>query len=87
LEVGLDNSFMSGVLASHNRSAHDQSIDYGMREWWRLSGVVKLEKPAHDDLQASRVAVENILVLRPMKAAHDVGLGFFAAHCSCSEGF
>lgn len=79
LEIGLDNSFMSGPLPSQNRSAHDQSIDWGVREWWRLSGVMKLENPARDDLQASRVAVENIFVLRPMKAAHDMGLGFLAA--------
>jgi hypothetical protein len=37
IEMGLDNSIMSNN--SGNRSAHDQSIDYGLREWWRLSAV------------------------------------------------
>ena len=77
VEVGLDNSIMSS--GSDNRSAHDQSIDYGVREWWRLSAVMKLENPATDEPRASRAAVENIFVLRSMKAEHDVGLGFFAA--------
>ena len=77
VEIGLDNSIMSG--GSGNRSAHDQSIDYGVREWWRLSAVMKLENPVGDELRASRIAVENVFVLRSMKAAHDVGLGFFAA--------
>ena len=83
LEIGLDNSFFGGVPRNNNlnRSAHDQSIDYGVREWWRLSAVLKLENPDQSDLHASRVAVENIFVLRPMdeKKKQDVGVGFFAS--------
>ncbi len=83
LEIGLDNSFFGGVPRNNNlnRSAHDQSIDYGVREWWRLSAVLKLENPDLGDLHATRVAVENIFVLRPMdeKKKQDVGVGFFAS--------
>jgi hypothetical protein len=82
LEIGFDNSIMSRLPTSQHRGAHDQSIDYGVREWWRLSAVMKLESPAvHGALQASRVAVENLFVLKPMSAAQaqDVGIGFFAA--------
>ena len=79
LEIGLDNSIMSGPLPSQNRSAHDQSIDWGVREWWRLSAVMKLENPTVDNFRASRVAVENIFVLRPLKQSNDIGLGLFAA--------
>ena len=81
LEIGFDNSAMSRPSPSQNRSAHDQSIDYGLREWWRLSAVMKLENPARDDLRASRVALESIFVGRPMKPerVQDVAIGFFAA--------
>ena len=81
LEIGFDNSAMLRPSPSQNRSAHDQSIHYGLREWWRLSAVMKLEDPARHDLQASRVALESIFVLKPMSAgqAQDLGIGFFAA--------
>ena len=83
LEIGFDNSFFGGLPRNSNlnRSAHDQSIDYGVREWWRLSAVLKLENPDQGDLHATRVAVENIFVLRAMdeKKKQDVGVGFFAA--------
>ena len=80
-EIGFDNSIMSRPSPAQNRSAQDQSIDYGLREWWRLSAVMKLEDPAGHDLQASRVALESIFVLRPMKPERlrDVGIGLFAA--------
>ena len=81
LEIGFDNSAMSRPSPSQNRSAHDQGIHYGMREWWRLSAVMKLEDPARHDVQASRVALESIFVLRPMKPerVRDVEIGLFAA--------
>ena len=60
LEIGLDNSFFGGVPRNNNlnRSAHDQSIDYGVREWWRLSAVLKLENPDHGDLHAEHECLE-----------------------------
>jgi hypothetical protein len=81
IEIGSDNSIIARPSPSQNRSVHDQSVDYGVREWWRLSAVMKLENPARDDLQTSRVALESIFVLRPMKPGQvqDVGIGFFAA--------
>ena len=47
LELGLDNSVFWGVPRGRglNRSAHDQSLDYGVSSWWRLSGVIKVENP------------------------------------------
>lgn len=83
LEIGLDNTFLSGLPRGGgiNRSAHDQSIDYGVREWWRVSAVLKLENPADADPRATRIGFENIFVLRPMdeKKKQDIGIGFFAA--------
>jgi hypothetical protein len=66
---------------SLNRSAHDQSFDYGLRDWWRLSGVVKLENPDEGDFRVARTAVENTFVLKPVdeKRPVDVGAGWFTA--------
>lgn len=45
LELGLDNTWHRGVPRDRgsdiNRSAHDQSLDYGLRDWWRLSALRK----------------------------------------------
>lgn len=83
LELGLDNSVLLGLPrgANLNHSAHDQSLDYGVRDWWRLSGVVKLENPDDADFRVARMAVENIFVLRPVddKRPFDLGVGWFAA--------
>jgi hypothetical protein len=46
LELGLDNTLQGAIKRREdNRSAHDQSLDYGVTNWWRLCGVVKLEDP------------------------------------------
>jgi hypothetical protein len=83
LELGLDNSVLLGLPrgANLNHSAHDQSLDYGVRDWWRLSGVIKLENPDDADFRVARAAVENVFVLRPVddKRPFDLGVGWFAA--------
>ena len=82
LELGLDNTVHGGLPTSVlNRSAHDQSVDYGLRDWWRLSGVLKLENPDDLSFRAAKVAVENIFVLKAVddKRSRDVGFGWFAS--------
>ena len=81
--VAQDNSVLLGLPrgANLNHSAHDQSLDYGVRDWWRLSGVIKLKNPDDADFRVARTAVENIFVLRPVddKRPFDLGVGWFAA--------
>jgi hypothetical protein len=85
LEAGLDNTAHGGVPRDRgsevNHSAHDQSLDYGMRDWWRLSGVLKLENPQDAEFRVAKVAVENIFVLKAIdnERRNDIGLGWFAA--------
>jgi len=83
LELGLDNSVLLGLPRGFalNRSAHDQSIDYGLRDWWRLSGVIKLENPDETDFRVARAVAENLFVVKPVdeKRSADVGLGWFVA--------
>jgi hypothetical protein len=85
LELGLDNTLHTGVPhdpgAAVNRSVHEQSLDYGLLSWWKVSGVLKLEKPEEDAFRANAVALENLIVLRPMAESkpRDVALGWFTS--------
>jgi hypothetical protein len=80
LELGLDNTVQGGVRRrDDNRSAHDVSLDYGVTNAWRLSGVLKLENPVHEDFRVARTAVENIWVLRPVPKAGGVGVAWFTS--------
>jgi hypothetical protein len=81
LEFGTSNSFQSGLPrdGGFNRRAHDKSLDYGVTERWRLSGIAKFERPDGEALRFAALGVENLFVLRPIddKRTHDVGLGWF----------
>jgi len=80
LELGLDNTLQGGIKRREdNRSAHDQSLDYGVTNWWRLSGVIKLENPVDEDFRIARTSVENIWVLRPTPKDGGVGFGWFTS--------
>lgn len=85
LELELDNTLHLGVPrdrgADVNRSAHEQSINYGLRDWWRLSAVLKLEDPQDVDLRIAKTAVENLFVLKAIddRYPRDIGLGWFTA--------
>ena len=85
LELGLDNTLHRSVPRDRgtdvNRSAHDQSLDYGLRDWWRLSGALNVENPQDVDFRIARTAVENLFVLRAIddKRPHGVGFGWFTA--------
>lgn len=81
LELGLDNTVQGRLPpdANLNRSAHDQSLDYGVSDRWRLSGVFKLENPDADHLRFAKAAVENIFVLKPIPKQHGIGLGWFTS--------
>ena len=85
LELGLDNAAQQGLPRNRgsgvNRSAHDQSLDYGLRDWWRLSAVLKLENPQDADFRIAKTAVENLFLLKAIAdtRAHDIGLGWFTA--------
>ena len=77
IELGFDNAIFSG--RAENRSAHEQVIHFGLRDWWRLSGAIEWENPTYGDIHASHLAVENVFVLRPMTQRYNMGLGLFAA--------
>lgn len=83
LEFGLDNSVQISLPrgANLNRSVHDQSLDYGLRDWWRLSGVLKLENPSESDFRVARTAVENLFVLKAVddRRPTDIGIGWFTS--------
>jgi hypothetical protein len=80
LELGLDNTVHAGVARrDDNRSGHDQSLDYGVAKWWRLSAVMKLENPLNDELRLARASVENLWVLRELPQAGGFGLGWFTS--------
>jgi hypothetical protein len=80
LELGLDNTVQAGISRPDaNRSAHDQSLDYGVTDWWRLSGVIKLENPLSAEVRVARTAVENILVLQASPKGGGIGLGWFTS--------
>ena len=74
-EVASDNAFFSG---GRSRSAHEQIVHYGLRDWWRLTAAVEWDNPIGGDIQATHAAVESIFVLRPMTDG-SLGLGLFAA--------
>ena len=77
IEIDLDNAVFSS--GAQNRSGHEQKVSYGVTNWWRLSAAVEWENPVGDSLRATHLAIENILVLRPMQQKRDVGLGMFVA--------
>ena len=80
LELGLDNTVQGGVkLRDENRSAHDQSLDWGVTNWWRLSGVIKLENPVEEDFRVARASIENIWVLRQLPKDGGIGFGWFTS--------
>jgi hypothetical protein len=77
IEIELNNAAFS--RGAENRSAHEQVVHYGVLNWWRLSGAVEWENPVGDNLRATHLAIENILVLWPMKQKRGAGLGLFVA--------
>ena len=81
LELGLDNTLQQAAPGAHaTRGAFDQSLDYGVTDWWRLSAVLKLENPVDDDFRAARMAVENLFVLSAIgERSHGIGWGWFTA--------
>src|SRR5262245_8720379 len=61
LEAASDNTVQGGVRRREdNRSAHELSLDYGVSNDWRLSGVLKFENPLQEDFRFARTSVENI---------------------------
>jgi len=80
LEAASDNTVHGGIRRrDDNRSAHDLSLDYGVSDAWRLSGLLKLENPLDQDFRLARFAVENIWVFRPVPKQGGLGLGWFTS--------
>jgi hypothetical protein len=81
LEFGTSNTLQSGLPrdGGANRSAHDKSLDYGVTDRWRLSGIAKFERPDGERMRFAALGVENLFVLKPIDdtRTHDVGLGWF----------
>lgn len=83
VEAGFDNTWHLGVPRSLgsdiNRRVHEQSLDVGVTERWKLGLVAKLEKPEQLDTRLARAAIESLHVLKPLADDRrvDVGLGWF----------
>lgn len=84
IDIGLDSTFQRGVPHARGadliRNAFEQSIDYGALPWWKVSAVLKLEKPEQRDARPNAVALENILVLKALREgqAIDTAVGWFS---------
>jgi hypothetical protein len=79
-DIDLDNAVFSGRAGNAgNRSGHEQKVNYGVTDWWRLTAAVDWENPVGGDLRATHLGIENIFLLRAMKQKHDIGLGLFVA--------
>ncbi len=80
LEAASDNTVQGGIRRrDDNRSAHDLSLDYGVSNAWRFSGLIKLENPLDEDFRLAKSAVENIWVFRPVPKEGGLGLGWFTS--------
>jgi hypothetical protein len=78
LELGSDNSLQGGGLhREDNRSAHELSLDYGVTNYWRLSGVLKFENPVEEHFRLAKTSIENIWVFRAVPKDGGLGLGWF----------
>jgi hypothetical protein len=73
--VGLPRERGSDV----NRSAHELGLDYGLLSWWKLTGVLKFERPEQEDFRLANAAIENIILLKRIdeKQTRDFGLAWF----------
>ncbi len=77
IDIDLDNAAFFG--GATNRSGHEQKINYGVTNWWRLSAAVDWENPVGGNPRATNLGIENIFVLRQMQQKQDFGLGLFLA--------
>jgi hypothetical protein len=75
LHAGLPRHLGSDV----NRSAHELGLDYGLSSWWKLTGVLKFERPEQEDLRLANAAIESIFLLKGTddKRTRDFGLAWF----------
>jgi hypothetical protein len=78
LEFGTSNTLHRGlpVDGGANRSAHDKSLDYGVTDRWRLSGIAKFERPEDSGLRFAAVGIENLFVFKPIDDKKDIDVGF-----------
>lgn len=79
VEFGPETMFARGLPDGANRHANEQALFYGIADWWKINGAVKLEQPSGDDLRLVGAAVGNVFVLKAIddKRAYDTGLGWF----------
>jgi hypothetical protein len=80
IDIDLDNAVFSGRAGNAgNRSGHEQKLNYGVTDWWRVTVAIDWDNPVSGNLRATSLGIENIFLLRQMKQKHDIGLGFFVA--------
>ena len=83
IDYGPETMFARGMPYDRgsdvNRHANEQALFYGLRDWWKISGALKFEKPEEHDLRLAGAAVANIFVFKALdeKRSHDVGLGWY----------
>ena len=83
VEYGAENMAARGVpraLGSDvKRLAGEQSMSYGLTDWWRISAALKIEKPEADEARLAQAALGNIFILKGLdeKRSHDFGVGWF----------
>ncbi len=83
LGFGVLQSFQSGLPAQLgsdvNRRTHQFELEYGLFDWWKVTGVLPVEKPNGEPYVVANLAIENTFVLKGLddKREHDVALGWF----------
>jgi hypothetical protein len=83
IDYGPETMFARGAPRDRgsdvNRHANEQALFYGLRDWWKISGALKFERPEEDELRLAGAAVANIFVFRALddKRSHDIGFGWF----------
>ncbi len=83
LEYGPETMVARGVPHDRgsdlNRWATEQTLLYGLTDWWKISAALKIEKPEELDARLAQAAIGNVFVLKGIddKRAFDAGVGWY----------
>jgi hypothetical protein len=83
LEYGPETMFARGVPHALgpdiNRWATEQTLLYGLTDWWKISAALKFEKPEQDEPRLGGLGLASIFVLKALedKRKYDVGFGWY----------
>ena len=72
--------FQSGFnrgAAGDTREVHNLNYYRGLTDVWQIKGFLVLERPAHDDYQATAAVIENTFAILDAKKSGGLGLAWF----------